>query len=258
MSMFSWRSNQSLSTSTLSSTPPSNAFDSYTVWADSAQVFASFQVIHITENLEVAWVIVVGISTAAHSIYATIHATEGHQGGQRKGGRRGRRGGYGDCACHDRGCHSHSGQGRGRGEWCCCPCSLSAYCAIAHEPREAYRGLDPFRTCPNLTSSKRVLDTPARTIWGSWLTFGLSREETVPHEHYSICACNGQSTNDETIAALVAGPNDDFLFTVLLTYTLWKWACILLCASILFGSRQKPVGLRSQSNSSALVLQMWK
>ena len=72
----------------LSSTPPSNALDSYTVWADSAQVFASFQTIYIRENLEVAWVIVIGICTAAHSIYTTIHSPEADQGARRNGGRR--------------------------------------------------------------------------------------------------------------------------------------------------------------------------
>lgn len=54
---------------------PSNALHAYTVRGPCAQFFARFQVIHI-KNLKVDGVVVIGISTTAHTIHAAIHTSK--------------------------------------------------------------------------------------------------------------------------------------------------------------------------------------
>ena len=54
---------------------PSNALHAYTVRGPCAQLFARFQVIHV-KNLKVDRVVVIGISTTAHTIHAAIHTSE--------------------------------------------------------------------------------------------------------------------------------------------------------------------------------------
>ena len=54
---------------------PSNALHAYTVRGPCAQFFAGVQVIHI-KNLKVDGVVVIGISTTAHTIHAAIHTSE--------------------------------------------------------------------------------------------------------------------------------------------------------------------------------------